>query len=348
MTDARLTQLTAWLRQQLPAAGAVVPLNGDASFRRYFRGSLPEGSTFIAVDSPPQTQKNREFLDINRRLSAVGIRVPVIKAYDLQQGFFLLEDLGNTSFAMLTQQADVDATKRAFWYQQAVALLPAIARIDTAGLPPFDQAFIDMELGIFTEWCLDKAVHYTPTDSEQQRLQQSFAFLAEACLAQPQIAMHRDFHCRNLMAVPARSAAASATAPGQLELAVIDYQDMVTGPLAYDLASLLFDCYVVLPDTLRQELTQQAFMQYQQLSLPGFPQDVQAFYKAMRLTAMQRHIKVLGIFCRLYLRDGKSGYLKDLPRVMNYVLQGCAEFPELSELGKFMQEHVQGHLPCAS
>ena len=202
-------------------------------------------------------------------------------------------------------------------------------------LPPFDDAFIRMELGIFTEWCLDKALHLTLSTAEQEMLERSFTFLSEQCRSQEQVAMHRDFHSRNLMVLPEDS-----TDVSNMMLGVLDYQDMVLGPIGYDVASLLYDCYTQLnPEHLEQLLSDC----YDNYRLNGLLQNVslEDFARQVKICAIQRHIKVLGIFNRLHLRDGKAGYLQYLPDVLSYVERNCADIPELQELLAFLQQRVR-------
>ncbi len=316
VTDLREKELLAWAWKHLPEPNSnLVPLNGDASFRRYFRlGNV------IAVDSPPDSQKNEEFIRINSKLSQMGIRVPKVISADLNQGFMLLEDLGSTH--LLDAES---VSNRTFWYEKAVSTALALGTVSDPMLPGFDRDFMMMELEIFTEWMLDKKLGLVLSESEQHMLEQSFDFLITRIEGMPQTAMHRDFHSRNLMIAAD-------------ELAVIDYQDMVTGPYAYDLASLLYDCYVVLPESLKEHLITQAFKS-PQIQILGIA-DRESFDSDIKLCAVQRHLKVLGIFERLYIRDGRDGYLKDLPRVLNYLLQNCPCYEELRELASFIKTRI--------
>lgn len=326
MTDARKTELELWLKTlKIEGLGPLCSLNGDASFRRYFRVG-----GYIAVDAPPATQKNAEFVDISRRLREVGLRVPHIFACDLEKGFMLIEDLGSLLFASRALGSELPR-----FYDKAAALLPELVMADNKGLPPFDRDFILMELHICSEWYLTKKLGLTLTVAEQALLDKSFNRLADLITAQPQAAMHRDFHCRNLMVLPDES------------LAVIDYQDMVRGPVTYDLASLLFDCYRVLPQDIVDRLTEITWRRFAALGLLSCssrqnaePLTLSKFRTMLKVVSLQRHIKVLGIFCRLSLRDGKDGYLTDLPRVFDYVLSECAALPEFNALGEFFKQRA--------
>ena len=320
MTDIRQDQLCSFVKSiTLLDKVVLISLNGDASFRRYFR---VEGQPFIAVDAPPQTQKNQEFVTIDIALEKLGIKVPKIISYDLNNGFMLLEDLGNTTFANVAVGIEQET-----YYRKAITLLPSIAKVGCK-LPLFDDKFIKFELNIFNEWMLDKALNVKLTDDEQQCLNDTYQILADGITSQEQVAMHRDYHSRNLMVC------------GN-DLAVIDFQDMVKGLITYDLASILFDCYVNLDDKLIENLTFDAYRLYQkQVFLEQV--DFEKFKYDLRLTSLQRHIKVLGIFCRLHLRDGKDAYLKDLPRVIDYVVRECQIDERFAGLSKIIQKYVVG------
>lgn len=322
VTDIRKQALEAFVESTLCQGRVVLSaLGGDASFRRYFRFN-----NIIAVDSPPQTQKNQEFVAIDEALIKAGIKAPKILAYDLNNGFLIEEDLGTTTFAKVS----VGEARRA-WYLKAISLLPKIARLDIR-LPTFDDDFIKMEFGIFLEWLLDKTLQLSLSKGEKFMLDNTLHTLTEMCKSQPQVAMHRDFHSRNLMVV------------GK-DLAVIDFQDMVKGPISYDAASLICDCYVDLGDDLRDELIEKSFDAFNNCSLiKGW--SLNDYKIAFNMTSLQRHLKVLGIFNRLNLRDGKSGYLKDLPLVMQYCLQESKK-AGLNDLYEFLSEKVApGVMSC--
>ena len=316
VTEQRKNELKSWLISIHEPSCELISLNGDASLRRYFIYGNK-----IAVDSPPSSQKNREFVAINKKLHDAGIYVPQIFAYDLGNGFFLLENLGQTLFADVAKEKE-----ERFWYEKAAEILTKIAAVATEDLPLFDRDFILFELSLFPEWMLNKAFKLTLDKADVAMLQDSFTKLASLCENQPQIAMHRDFHSRNIMIV-------------QDKLAVIDFQDMVKGPITYDLASLLFDCYKVLPDNLINEITAKAFASYKELNLTG-NLSLEAFKRDLTAVSLQRHLKVLGIFCRLKIRDHKNGYLKDLPRVLNYAIKESAALPEFDSLHKFLKKLI--------
>lgn len=378
-------------------AGSLEPLNGDASFRRYYRLKMDEAKvkelaqkanvkpnyaaftgSVIVMDAPPETQKNHEFFVINRALAHSKILVPAILAHDIEQGFMVLEDLGDRdlikampdgkepayylkSLVELTkigcmpfskEEAAAIAAKRegATTSNSSMAqIIPSYTMDEQdyetmAKLPKFDNDFMQMEMGIFTEWLLDKTLHLTLTADEQSMLHDAFAFISEQCQQQPQRAMHRDFHCRNIMVVTPGGGEDSILS----RFAVIDYQDMVKGPIAYDIASLIYDCYNVIDDWLREAAVAHAHRVYGAAGIIDPEQiTVEALDRMTIMCAIQRHIKVMGLFNRLNLRDGKSGYLNDLPRVLNYLITNCAHFPELAAFKAFLEAKILPHYPAA-
>ncbi len=318
MTD-RTSLLRGFANSCGIAPDALSPLGGDASFRRYFRA----GGLIIA-DSPPDTQKNREFLAIDQALGARGIRVPKILKADLDHGFFLEEDLGDTSFAKAAVAGDAPAL-----YRRAVDLAADLAASKIPSLPPFDDDFVALEFGIFTKWWLEERHGIKVSDKEQALLDATLSLFKRICASQPMVPMHRDFHSRNIMVKDD-------------ELCLIDFQDMVEGPLCYDSASLIFDCYVRLDDALALELMRRAWSDACARGLTSA--SFEDYRRALIGTSLQRHVKVLGIFSRLHLRDGKDGYLKDLPRVLGYCISESRELG-LSDFAAFLARCAEA--PCA-
>lgn len=300
-------------------------ISGDASFRRYHRGG-----GLIWVDANPKTEKNHEFVRNASALHAGGLLSPEVRAVDYEQGLLAVTDLGDTQLISCLNADNVQA-----WYGKAIALLPRLGAVEL-DLEPFDSAFMARENSIFPEWLLGHHLQLTLSDEEQQLLAETFACLTENNLAQPQGVMHRDFHSRNLMVCGGET-------PDESELAVIDFQDMVIGPLSYDLVSLLKDCYVRWPDAVIEQGMRLGFDTLQQANLLG-GLDYAAFRRAADLTGMQRHLKAAGIFTRLYHRDGKSGYLKDIPRTLGYVVDVCrshgAAYPVLARFGQWLEQVV--------
>ncbi len=273
VNDIRELELLNFVRNSLHNSDVTLsPLNGDASLRRYFR---IQKQNFIAVDSPPNSQKNQEFVKIDEMLREVGIKAPLIIDKDLERGYFLLEDLGNTTFSNVAIGA-----RRPLYYQKAVAELVKLTLIPKSfALPNFDFAFMQNEVSLFEVWMLKKKLNVVLTENEKQELNLAYEYLLKSIEKMPYIAMHRDFHSRNLMVLPDES------------LAVIDFQDMVLGPLPYDLASLLYDCYVNLEQNLVDNLIVEAFKYYSKLEILQHI-DIDAFKKSLLMVSLQRHIKV--------------------------------------------------------
>ena len=300
-------------------------ISGDASFRRYFRGG-----GLVWVDANPKTEKNHEFVRNAAALHAVGLLAPEVRAVDYEQGLLAVSDLGDTQLIGCLNDGNVLA-----WYGKAIGLLPRLGAVGLA-LEPFDEAFMARENAIFPEWLLGHHLNLSLDETEQQLLDEMFACLTENNLAQPQGVMHRDFHSRNLMVC-------GGDTPDDSRLAVIDFQDMVMGPLSYDLVSLLKDCYVRWPDEVIEQGMGCGFDTLNRAGLLG-GLDYASFRRHADLTGMQRHLKAAGLFTRLYHRDGKSGYLKDIPRTLGYVVDVChthgAEHPVLARFGLWLEQVV--------
>jgi aminoglycoside/choline kinase family phosphotransferase len=280
------------------------PVAGDASSRRYFRFEH-NAQTYVVVDAPPGTEKNDEFLAVQRLLCAAGVRVPALLGAGLEQGFLLLEDLGDR---LLLPELDDDSVDD--YYRSASDLLLHLAQIDCAGtgLPVYDRVLLEEELGRVPEWFVAGLLGHEPVEAERALCAAVAEKLVASALEQPRVLVHRDFHSRNLMLVDTG------------ELALIDFQDAVCGPVTYDPVSLLRDCYIRWP---RERVRQWALDYRRRLESAGLLRGVPEvqYLRWFDWMGLQRHIKVLGTFARLYLRDGKSGYLRDLPLVIAYVLE---------------------------
>ena len=316
--------LKEWLSRQLPKAELnVQALSGDASFRRYYRiygnaTSREESTgieTLIAVDAPPQTEKNREFVSIAKHLHQSGVKVPQVQAYDYQQGYLLLSDLGDQLLLPLLNEDSADSA-----YRSAMDLLISMQRsgVGELSLPCYSAELLSTEMALFPEWFITGLLAYSLSFEEKEMIAALFQVLVINAQEQPQVFVHRDYHSRNIM---------QST---QGELATIDFQDAVIGPISYDLVSLLRDCYIAWPEP---RIEQWLVYYRQQAQQHGIIKDVDAkqFRRWFDLMGLQRHIKVLGIFARLYQRDGKAAYLSDLPLVINYTLSVADNYPEFAE-----------------
>ena len=298
--------LLPWALAALPDSekcdGTLNTVAGDASNRRYYRlqGAY---TSYIVAEAPPATEKNEAFVAVQAILALGGVRVPRIHAVDYERGYLLLEDLGARSLLPELTEDTVDA-----YYRQAFASLQKLAAIEVDNWSGgfYDHALLSEELGRFSTWFVEALLAYALTDAERQMIVRFEAALIDSALAQPTVLVHRDFHSRNLMLLH------------DGELALIDFQDAVVGPVSYDLASLLRDCYIRWP---ANRVRQWASAYLVEMHHAGKLLDVDdtRFLRWFDWMGLQRHIKVLGTFARLTLRDGKSAYLDDLPLVLVYV-----------------------------
>ncbi|MBD9363645.1 aminoglycoside phosphotransferase family protein [Methylomonas fluvii] len=320
-SDRRLAELVDWLNNDVALdIQQITPASSDASFRRYFRVEHRDGC-HIAMDAPPDKENTEPFVRVAGLLKPSDIHVPNIYQQNSRQGFLLLEDFGSTSFLDRLQTGDAEVL-----YRQAMdslfKLQTGVNPLD-CGLPAYDKALLLRELGIFYEWFLEKLLGITIHDTLATSLN---TMLIDSALEQPQVCVHRDFHSRNLMVLKHNS-------PG-----VIDFQDAVVGPISYDLVSLLRDCYIAWPE---QQVISWAQQYHQRLLAAGLLKaDFNRFKRWFDLMGMQRHLKAVGIFARLHLRDGKSDYLADIPRTLAYIARVCELYPELTDMQQFLQEQV--------
>lgn len=296
-------------------------LAGDASFRRYARINT-NNKAYMLMDAPPEKEDCVPFVNIDEFFDKNAVRVPHIYAKDLQQGFLLLEDFGDVLLSTQINAATVDK-----YYQQCFRQLIQLQSIDaTAVLPAYSYEKLISEMQLLVDWMLP-ALQIEASAKELAMIAQSFDFLAKAALAQPQVIVHRDFHSRNLMKIA-----------DEVELGVIDFQDAVIGADTYDLISLTRDAYVQWPKQKVETWFAEFYAQLPASAKIG--RDFTQFKRDADLMAVQRHLKILGIFVRLFERDGKSGYLKDLPRVMWYFREEAQPYAELQALLEFVELRV--------
>ncbi len=329
----RQQQLTAWLASLYPgAAFGVAPASADASFRRYFRATFADGASRIVMDAPPEHENCRPFLHVGKLFEQAGVHVPHVYAEDLEQGFLLLSDLGNTTYLQALNPGNAREL-----YGAATDALVRIQLASRAGeLPPYDEALLRRELDLFPEWYVAK--HLGANLSERQRadLEAVFRRILDNNLAQPRVYVHRDYHSRNLMHVEALphdfpGAEGIAINPG-----ILDFQDAVYGPITYDLASLFKDAYIKWDEAQGMDWLIRYWEKARKAGLP-VRADFGDFYRDYEWMGVQRHLKVLGIFARLYHRDGKDGYLKDMPLVFGYLYQACTRYGELKPLQALLE-----------
>ncbi len=319
----RHRMLEGWLAEQPGLSGfSLQPASGDASFRRYFRIHA-DGATFIAMDAPPENEDCRPFVTIARTFAALGLHVPAVIAEDLERGFLLLEDLGSEHYLDVLNEANVQRL-----YGDALGALMIIQACGPReGLPDYDRALLMRELGLFREWLLERQLGLRLGAADGQMLDSTYEHLVRSALEQPRVCVHRDYHSRNLLVTDSPS-------PG-----ILDFQDAVVGPVTYDLASLLRDCYIAWP---RDRVEGWARGYYELAVQSGVLREEheRRFLRWFDLMGVQRHLKASGIFARLNQRDGKPGYLPDIPRTLNYVVQVARDYPELAGLGRMIENAV--------
>jgi N-acetylmuramate 1-kinase len=321
----------AWARSTLGNPDlTLASASADASFRSYWRTQYPksqsESQSWIVMDSPPAQEDPRPWLAIGDRLSAAGLHVPAVRAHDLQQGFLLIEDLGSRLYLPALSEGTVDAL-----YGDAMnALLRMQTSVDVIGMQPYDQEFLRREMEIMPEWLLGRHLGRTLDADDAEVLDTAFEVLLDSALEQPRCFVHRDYHSRNLLIVEPDSP--ETMIPGLLNPGIIDFQGALRGPITYDLASLLRDCYIVWDRERVESWVEDYRLRLQAAKLIDTTVDRERFLRWFDLIGLQRHIKVLGLFCRLGYRDGKLDYLNDLPRVYDYVISVARGYPELTGL----------------
>lgn len=316
----RQQQLNSWLEKVLAGEPfSLAPASADASFRRYFRVTLP-GRTLIAMDAPPPHENCAPFVHVAQLFGAAGVHVPRVLEQDLAQGFLLLTDLGDTTYlAALDEKSAVEL------YRDATDALVRIQLASRPGeLPDYDAALLLREMRLFPEWYVAKHLGSTLDDKQQMVLQQTFDRLTRNILAQGQVYVHRDYHSRNLMLCEDN--------PG-----ILDFQDAVLGAVSYDLVSLFKDAYIRWEEELVLDWVVRYWEKARKAGLP-VPHDIADFFRDFEWMGVQRHLKVLGIFARLYHRDGKEGYLKDLPLVLDYTRRACERYVELRPLLRLLDQ----------
>jgi aminoglycoside/choline kinase family phosphotransferase len=318
--------LCSWL-SKLDSVGRVQPepASLDASFRRYFRVRT-EKDSFIAMDAPPDQEDCRGFVRIAAFLRAMGLNAPRVIEANLEEGFLLLSDLGNTSYLDELRACPDAATALYADALDAVSTMQARGRTHQSKLPPYDEELLRFELSLFHDWLCQQHLRIVFDARAEADWQAVCDLLVVNALGQPQVFVHRDFHSRNLMVT-------SDNNPG-----ILDFQDAVEGPLTYDLVSLLKDCYIRWP---RKQVERWALEFYARLDESTRRMlDRSQFLRCFELMGVQRHLKAAGIFARLKLRDGKSRYLKDVPRTLSYIVELADRYDELESLVALIAERV--------
>ena len=312
----RIAELTVWLERTLPGvAPRLEPASADASFRRYFR--VRDGDrSWVIMDAPPAHEDCRPFVAVAALMLEAGLHAPRVLAQDLDRGFLLLTDLGETTFLRALER---ERGRAAALFDAATSALVGWQKASRPGvLPPYDEALLRRELSLFPDWYLDRHRGRPPGPDAARALAGVFDTLVAAILAQPRVWVHRDYMPRNLMV--------SDPNPG-----ILDFQDAVEGPVTYDIASLMRDAFISWEEA---EVLDQTIRYWEKARRAGLPvgDDFAAFYRDVEWMGMQRHLKVLGIFARLHHRDGKPGYVEDTPRFLGYVRATAARYRELAPL----------------
>ena len=324
----RKLQLENWLAQVLAGQSFMLTTaSADASFRRYFRVHV-QHETLIAMDAPPPQEDCTPFVHVAKLMLDAGLHVPKVIAQDLTQGFLLLSDLGDDTYL-----SQLNADNALALYGDATDALIKLQRASAPNvLPPYDEALLNREMQLFPDWYITKYLGIALTANQNAVLRASFDALNANILAQGQVYVHRDYHSRNLMVCQGKS----GHNPG-----VLDFQDAVYGAITYDLVSLLKDAYIAWDE---EQVIDWAVRYWQPAKKAGLPvpHDFSEFYRDFEWMGAQRHIKVLGIFARLYHRDGKDGYLKDMPLVMAYLRKVCGRYIELRPMLKLLNT-LEGH-----
>ena len=333
-TDLRFNLLVSWLAQYFGQEVCISLICGDASFRRYFRLTVNKVD-YIVADSPIALVPVAPFVSVAKAYQQAGLLVPQIIHVCNEHGFVLQTDVGQAQLLSVITPANVSN-----YYQQALDLLVPISQVTTITnvtgqqslLPEYDSAFVERELAIFTQWLIGEHLQYEMTAAETTMLTTCFQLLVDNVEQQPKVGMHRDFHSRNLLI--------NHDDPQQVRLAVIDFQDAVIGPVTYDAVSLLRDCYIRWPENLINPLIKYHYalaIKHQLMTADiSFAQYLQWF----DLMGLQRHLKAAGIFARLKLRDGKPGYMADIPLTLQYVIDIAKRYQNLTPLGEWVEKVV--------
>lgn len=324
-TDTRYQQLLDWLRTDLGlSVESIAPASSDASFRRYFR-IHSGGNTHIVMDAPPPKENVTPFVAVAKLMANAGVYTPEVRAVDVDRGFVLLGDFGHRNYLDELDEASVESL-----YRDAMATLLTLQQGISgvsSDLPAYDERLLRTELEIFREWFLTQWLGVSLSVEESAMMELAWSTLVDSALEQPRVCVHRDYHSRNLMVT-------GETGPG-----VLDFQDAVIGPITYDLASLLRDCYVAWPSA-RVYRWMESYRQAL-LAIPLLEEtDADRFRRWFDLMGMQRHLKAIGIFSRLNLRDGKPGYLQDIPRTLGYVTEVGRNYPELAGFMRVIEQRV--------
>jgi len=323
--DVRRDALERWLAPHLHGVSfTLTAASEDASFRRYWRATLGDGASYVAMDAPPDKEDCRPFVRVARMLAEAGVHAPQVLAQDLEQGFLLLTDLGTRTY-LAELNSDSGRNEAARLFTDATdALLRWQLATRPGALPPYDEALLRREMGLFPDWYVGKHLKKSLSAEQQQTLEKIFALLVESALAQPVVYVHRDYMPRNLMVCEPN--------PG-----VLDFQDAVLGPITYDMVSLTRDAFLSWEEERVLDWSARYWEKAKRAGLP-VAADFAEFWRAFEWMGLQRHLKVLGIFARINYRDGKPKYLEDTPRFLGYAREVSRRYAALAPLARLLEE----------
>ena len=310
-----MNKIKAWLDTTPYKDYEITIASADASFRKYYRLTKAE-KTVLLMDSSLERDSLEPFLDVTERLLDVGVNVPNILEKNLKDGYLIIKDFGDTHYLNLLNNENFKEL-----YEKAIDVIVDMQKANTTTLPLYDKEFLHFEMDLMKEWYLEKQLNISLHVEQEKLIKDTLSKISDVVLEQPQgVFVHRDFHSRNIMITD------------EDEIGVIDYQDAMNGAITYDLVSLLKDCYIEYP---RNEVEKLVLKFRDKL---GLHVEDKTFIKWFDFMGLQRHIKVLGIFSRLYLRDAKDGYLKDIPLTLKYVVETASRYSETKDLAKFLSK----------
>ncbi|MFA6138839.1 MAG: phosphotransferase [Sulfurimonas sp.] len=308
-------KFSKWLQTTAYRNHSIAVASADASFRMYYRLSF-ENQSVLLMDSSLEKNSLAPFLDVTKRLLDAGVNAPSILEQNLEEGFLILKDFGNVHYLNV-----LNSENYKILYTNALDTIVTMQKAEVSGLPLYDKRFLHFEMDLMRDWYLEKLLNLTLSEAQKELIQTSLNTISDVVLAQPQdVFVHRDFHSRNIMITY------------ENKIGVIDYQDAMNGAITYDLVSLLKDCYI----EFQRDEVEKLVLEFRDKK--GLKTDDKTFIKWFDFMGLQRHIKVLGIFSRLSLRDSKDGYLKDIPLTLKYVLDTADRYDETKKLAKFLKE----------
>ncbi|MFT5836449.1 MAG: aminoglycoside/choline kinase family phosphotransferase [Sulfurimonas sp.] len=310
-----MDKIKAWLETTPYKEYEISIASTDASFRKYYR-LTKQDKTFLLMDSSLEKDSLAPFIDVTSRLLDVNVNAPKILEQNLKDGFLIIEDFGNTHYLNV-----LDANNYKTLYSKAIDTIISMQDADTKELPVYDKSFLHFEMDLMKDWYLEKNLKVTLSEAQKKIIVDALDAILNVVLCQPQdVFVHRDYHSRNIMITPDK------------RIGVIDYQDAMSGAITYDLVSLLKDCYI----SYKRKDIEELVLEFRDKK--GIDASDEVFLKWFDFMGMQRHIKVLGIFSRLYLRDGKDGYLKDIPLTLKYTIDAASRYEETKELSYLLKE----------